>query len=143
MTSILTRATSEAGLHELRRPRHNAMRAIIYREFLLLTRNRTALVSCSRCVTTGAPASRCSKLSKTIRRRFSRSWLTRCSINGRSLASCRPRLCAIVDGTSCGSRTGASETKNTPSGYFAATCEASAMHSRVLPLPPGPVSVTS
>jgi ABC-2 type transport system permease protein len=44
MTSILTRATSDVGLDELRRPRHNAMRAIIYREFLLLTRNRTNLL---------------------------------------------------------------------------------------------------
>ena len=32
MTSILTRTTPDAGLHELRRPRHNAMRAI--KEFL-------------------------------------------------------------------------------------------------------------
>jgi ABC-2 type transport system permease protein len=44
MTSILTRASSGAGLDELRPPRHNAMRAIIYREFLLLTRNRTNLL---------------------------------------------------------------------------------------------------
>ena len=51
-------------------------------------------------------------------------------------------LWAIVEGTSPGSRTGASRTKYTPSGYSAATSAASAMHSRVLPLPPGPVSVT-
>jgi ABC-2 type transport system permease protein len=44
MTSILTRASSVAGRHELRPPRQNAMRAIIYREFLLLTRNRTNLL---------------------------------------------------------------------------------------------------
>ena len=40
-----------------------------------------------------------------------RNWLTRCSIRGRSLASCSPMLCAIVDGTRPGSRTGASGTK--------------------------------
>jgi ABC-2 type transport system permease protein len=44
MTSILTRASSGAGRRELRPPQHNAMRAIIYREFLLLTRNRTNLL---------------------------------------------------------------------------------------------------
>lgn len=44
MTSILTRASSGVGRRELRPPQHNAMRAIIYREFLLLTRNRTNLL---------------------------------------------------------------------------------------------------
>ena len=44
MTSTLTRVSSGAGRRELRPPRHNAMRAIIYREFLLLTRNRTNLL---------------------------------------------------------------------------------------------------
>ena len=77
----------------------------------LLTRIRTALVSCSSRVTTGAPASRCSKLSRTIRSCRSRNWLTRCSIKGRSLASCSPMLWAIVEGTSPGSRIGASGTK--------------------------------
>ena len=48
----------------------------------LLTRIRRALVCCSSRVTTGAPASRCSKLSRTSRSRRSRSWLTRCSIKG-------------------------------------------------------------
>ena len=77
----------------------------------LLTRIRTALVSSSSRVTTGAPSSRCSKLSSTIRSCRSRNWLTRCSISGRSRASCNPMLWAIVDGTSPGSRTGASGTK--------------------------------
>jgi ABC-2 type transport system permease protein len=44
MTGILTRATSVAGPRELRPPRQNAMRAVIYRELLLLTRNRTNLL---------------------------------------------------------------------------------------------------
>ena len=44
MTSTLTRVSSGAGRRELRPPRQNAMRAIIYREFLLLTRNRTNLL---------------------------------------------------------------------------------------------------
>lgn len=44
MTGMLTRATSVAGPRELRPPRQNAMRAVIYREFLLLTRNRTNLL---------------------------------------------------------------------------------------------------
>ena len=43
MTGILARASSVAGRDELRL-RHTAMRAIIYREFLLLTRNRTNLL---------------------------------------------------------------------------------------------------
>jgi ABC-2 type transport system permease protein len=44
MTGILTRAPSVAGPRELGPPRQNAMRAVIYREFLLLTRNRTNLL---------------------------------------------------------------------------------------------------
>jgi len=77
----------------------------------LLTRMRSALVSRSSRATAGAPASRCSKLSWTSRTCRSFSWLIRWSISGRSLASCNPRLCAMVDGTSFGSRTGASGTK--------------------------------
>src|SRR3954454_5834116 len=44
MTDIATRAASVAGPRELRPSRQNAMRAVIYRELLLLTRNRTNLL---------------------------------------------------------------------------------------------------
>ena len=77
----------------------------------LLQETSAVRILVSSRVTTGAPASRCSKLSSTISSCRSRSWLTRCSIKGRSLASCSPMLWAIVEATSPGSRTGASGTK--------------------------------
>ena len=57
--------------------------------------------------------------------------------------SVTPTEAAIRDATSIGSRTGSSGTKKTPSGNRSATCVASAIDSRVLPVPPGPVNVSS
>ena len=50
---------------------------------------------------------------------------------------------AIADGTRSGSVTGASGTNHAPSGYRSTQSPASASDSRVLPVPPGPVSVSS
>ena len=45
MTSMLSPAATDAPQSQpIRSPRRNGMRAVIYREFLLLTRNRTNLL---------------------------------------------------------------------------------------------------
>ena len=54
-----------------------------------------------------------------------------------------PSACATVGPTRAASRTGASETKTTPAAKSAVTPAAASSASRVLPTPPGPVSVTS
>ena len=50
---------------------------------------------------------------------------------------------AIDDATSSGSVTAASGTNHTPPGLAAMTSPATASDRRVLPVPPGPVSVSS
>ena len=54
-----------------------------------------------------------------------------------------PRVWAIVSVTSAGSRRAASPTQKTPALYSGTSVEAASSASRVLPEPPGPVSVTS
>ncbi len=93
-----------------------------------------------RSATTGAPATTCSKLSRTSSAwRSRRCSLTR-SIGGRCGAS-RPSEPAIADATRSASVTGASGTNQVPSGYRSTQSPARASDSRVLPVPPGPVSV--
>ena len=50
---------------------------------------------------------------------------------------------ATAPSTPAGSRTGASSHSHAPSAYRPATCPAACTASRVLPTPPGPVSVTT
>ena len=56
--------------------------------------------------------------------------------------SLSPSVCAIVGRTSAGSAIGASATKNTPCGKSSTSSAAAWSASRVLPVPPGPVSVS-
>ena len=57
-------------------------------------------------------------------------------------ASRTPSAWAIAGRTRAGSRSGARSTKTTPSGNAGAAARAASIASRVLPTPPGPVSVT-
>ena len=56
--------------------------------------------------------------------------------------SLAPSVCAIVSVTSAGSRSVASPTQKTPALYSGTSSAAASIASRVLPVPPGPVSVT-
>ena len=91
----------------------------------------------------GAAASTCSKLSATsssclAARKRSTAWL------GDSPASRMiPSALTIAAGTSSGRCTAASDTKHAPSAKSASTARAASSASRVLPTPPGPVSVNS
>ena len=62
---------------------------------------------------------------------------------GRSALASRPSAAATVAGTSSASASGARSTQTMPSAKCAATSWAMAWASRVLPTPPGPVSVRS
>ena len=106
----------------------------------------TALISGaarSRSATIDAAATTCSKLSRTSRRRLSRSQSPSNSWIGRPVLSATPSALAIRGATSIGSRIGSSGTKKTPSGKSSDDRAASWSDSRVLPVPPGPVSVSS
>ena len=96
----------------------------------------------SRSETIGAPATTCSKLSSTSSAVRSLRWSFTRSIGGRCGAS-SPMDAAMADGTRSGSVTDASGTNQVPSGYRSTQSPARASDSRVLPVPPGPVSVSS
>ena len=66
----------------------------------------------------------------------------RLSATGTAPLSLSPSVCAIVGSTSAGSAIGASATKNTPCGKSSTSSAAAWSPSRVLPVPPGPVSVS-
>ena len=89
----------------------------------------------------GPPATSCSKLSSTSRIRR----LLRCSVRDSSTVWPVPartaRVWAIVGRIRLGSAIGARLTKKTPSGNSSIASAASWSASRVLPVPPGPVSV--
>ena len=104
---------------------------------------RSSIVSPSRPATIDPASGSCSKLSRTRRTLRSRRKPARCSNKGMSRESCSPSCWAIDDGTSAASRIAASATKCTPSGNSSTTMVANSIASRVLPLPPGPVSVSS
>ena len=91
----------------------------------------------------GAGGRICSKLSSRSSRRFSRTCSFKASSTGRLPTSRTPTVCAIVETTSAGSLIGASSTKKTPSSYAWISSAATCTPSLVLPVPPGPVSVTS
>ena len=63
--------------------------------------------------------------------------------SGGPVLSATPRALAMRGATSIGSRIGSSGTKKTPSGKSSDDRAASWSESRVLPVPPGPVSVSS
>ena len=109
----------------------------------LVTRIVVRGAACSRSVTTGHASTTCSKLSSTssIRRPCTtpatsarRSW---CGAARTSRAS------AIALSTRSGPATASSATQQAPSGNVGATAAATARASRVLPIPPVPVSVIS
>ena len=85
----------------------------------------------------------CSKLSRTRSTVRGASHSARISAIGRLPDSTTPAAEAILAATSCGSRIGSSGTKKTPPGKRSAIDVASSSDSRVLPVPPGPVSVSS
>ncbi len=109
----------------------------------LVTTKRSPGAARSRSATTGAAAVRRSKLSRTRRT----CWPARCSDRSssgwRMPVSTTPTAWAIVPGTSIGSSTGSNGTKNVPSGKSPAARWASSIAKRVLPMPPGPVTVRS
>ena len=74
---------------------------------------------------------------------MSRSQSASDSSIGRAVLSATPRALAIRGATSMGSRIGSSGTKKMPSGKSSDALAASWSDSRVLPVPPGPVSVSS
>ena len=73
---------------------------------------------------------------------LARSAAASCSGGGRSASSRRSRAWAIAETTRSGSRTAARETKTAPSANAASSSAATSIARRVLPTPPGPVSVT-
>jgi len=91
----------------------------------------------------GAASTRCSKLSRS-----SSSCLSRKVACTRSISGCPPisltlNVCAMVATTRSGSLSGASGTKKTPSANISRSTAPACKASRVLPMPPGPVSVSS
>jgi hypothetical protein len=97
----------------------------------------------SRSATCGAASSTCSKLSKTKSSSRSCKAAARLPRSGRSLTSRTPSACATAGKTSDGSRTAANGTNAAPSAKSGSSSEATAIARRVLPTPPGPVSVIS
>ena len=92
--------------------------------------------------TTGAPATTCSKLSRTMSAvRSPKCSTTRWS--GVRAGASSPTAVAIEDAIRSGSVTAARGTNHTPPGLAAITSLATARDRRVLPVPPGPVSVSS
>ncbi len=96
----------------------------------------------SKSPTSGAASSTCSKLSRMSRTLRSRTKSSNRSAGVRWPASWSPIAPTMADATSAGSVTGSRATKNAPSGYSSATSAATWRLSRVLPVPPGPVSVS-
>jgi hypothetical protein len=97
----------------------------------------------STAASAAAPASRCSQLSSTssscLPRKSSTS-ASRVLWPGRAVTE---NTAATASSTPAGSRTGASSHSHAPSPNRGATRAAACSASRVLPTPPGPVSVTT
>jgi hypothetical protein len=99
---------------------------------------------CKRASASGAqPSRRCSQLSRTSSNSVWARSREMVSVRGRPGSSLIIMACATACGTRAGSETGASSTHQTPSPNSDASREATASASRVLPLPPGPVRVSS
>ena len=109
----------------------------------LVTRNAASGATVYSLTRIGAASRSCSKLSSTRRsRRPSRAIERRCS-SGRSPASRTPSAYPIVGSSRSASTTFSRGTKTAPSGKRSPTAPAIAIASRLLPIPPGPRSVTS
>ena len=93
--------------------------------------------------TAGAASVTCSKLSSTSSRCLSRRWSPRASTTDSPGTVGTSRTSAIASGTSSASDTAASSTKYTPPEKRSLIRDASSIDSRVLPVPPGPVRVTT
>jgi hypothetical protein len=95
----------------------------------------------SSATTSAAPSRTCSQLSRQSSARRSRSSVATERAAPTRGSTGTPSVAATSSATSSGPVTASSSTHQTPSGHsaVAATCAAS----RVLPLPPGPASVTS
>ena len=100
-------------------------------------------VAPSSALSAGAASTTCSTLSRTSSMRRSPSAITTFSASGGSPVSLIPSACAIAGITWSGSSTGARSTNAMPSGNAASTARAAATASRLFPMPPGPVIVTS
>ena len=107
----------------------------------LVTSNLSCGAAASSSASAGAASTTCSRLSTRSRSRFSARKWPRLSARGTAPLSLSPSACAIVGSTSSGSAIGASATKNTPCGKSSTSSAAACSPSRVLPVPPGPVSV--
>ena len=97
---------------------------------------------CTSEYTSGAAGVRCSRVSSTIRKRLpARCLIKSCSRLGP--ASATPIVLASSGATSDASFTSPSETKKQPSGKDSCISRAASRASRVFPMPPGPVNVSS
>ena len=92
--------------------------------------------------TSGAASSTCSKLSSTSKSSLRLTYSFRRSSSDTSPLSPRPSAPAMVVGTRAVSFTSESATKKTPSSKSSSTSAAACKARRVLPVPPGPVSVS-
>ena len=93
--------------------------------------------------TSGAAPTTCSKLSSTSSRCWSARWVRRSSAIGWLPASLRPSVWAMVGTTRLGSTRRERRTNQTPSANASMSSTATCKARRVLPMPPGPVTVTS
>ena len=114
------------------------------RRSLLVVRMRTrGQCPASMATTRAADARTCSQLSSTISSSRSASARTTPAIGFAASRSGTPSVSAMVEGTSAGSVSEASSTSQAPSPNLSAASVAALRASRVLPHPPGPVSVTT
>ena len=109
----------------------------------LLTSTRSPALPSRSSVAIVAASSTCSKLSSTSSVCFSRRFSSSASIGRRLPVVEMASACAIADGTRSGSWIALSGTKYTPSGNWSSTPAAICRLRRVLPVPPGPVSVSN
>ena len=109
----------------------------------LVTRIRSRGHPISRSLNSGAAGRRCSKLSSTRSIAWSPILAESCAATDCPGVSRIPSVCLIVDATRLGSASGPRLTIETPSGKSGAIVPATAVASRVLPTPGGPVSVRS
>ena len=99
--------------------------------------------SVSSVATSGAASTTCSKLSSTMRSRRPARATPSCSISGRSPVSRTPSSRAIAGSTSRGLAHVLERHERHPVEPVAARACATSIARRLLPIPPGPTSVTS
>ena len=123
------------GTGNSRSPRTRSEERLVMRN---LRRGATAINS----ATNDAALMTCSKLSRISKSCLSRSPSCRLAATPRPAISRTPNVSAMTSGTWVGSLTD-SGTKKAPCSNSSTTSAAICSASRVLPIPPGPVSVTS